>query len=228
VSTAFLPGSGELVLAPATLGAVLDHARGRPLPLDVGDGLADAGVLEDDRLAPPVDAVVSILLGAGPRCRVLSRARGRLTVTDIVVAPDRADAAVVTRPPGAEAVHVRATSRGGAIRHVARLIGIGPHVLTDPPLDGEIVLDDWAAVRESVDWATPAGWAAAWRRVALHQVRWAQGPATRAGTAIVVAVLDGGLAEIRPRPDDDGFAVTAAEPRSVWARLCLLTTPSTR
>jgi hypothetical protein len=56
-------------------------------------------------------------------------------------------------------------------------------------------------------------------------MRWAPTPGTRAATALVVARLDGGLAEIRPRDTGDGvFTVTAADTTSVWRRLCALTT----
>jgi hypothetical protein len=234
VSTAYHPSTGLLALDAPTLAAVIDHARGHPLDPAAHRGLADAGLLVADRLDPPLHAIVGPVLADGPRIRVLSRARGRLTVVDAAFAPatpddpgtsGRATGTVVVRPPDSGVLHVRHASAGAVTRLLATTVGLGPHVLGEPPYPTPLGLRDWAVVRSGFDTATPSGWVRRRDRAALHEVRWASAPGTRAATAVVIAQLDGGLAEIRPRDTGDGaFTVAAAETTSVWQRLCALTT----
>jgi hypothetical protein len=224
VTDVYLPLAGTIVLAPSTLAAMLDHARGRRLDADQRTTLDALGLTVDGRLDPPIEPVASTLLSGGPRCHLLSRACGRLTVVDTALAPDRNRAAVLTRPPGSPVVHVQALSLGAATRHLARLVGLGPHVLARPPFDRPLELRDWTVVRSGFDSAAPSGWVGRRERAELHELRWVRTPGDRPGTALVVARLDGGLAEVRPSVSCEGaYTVTSADSRAVWSRLCALT-----
>lgn len=234
MTAVYEPAAGLLVLVPAALAAVLDHVRGRRPDDAALDPLVEAGLIVDDRLDPPLAPVVSALGGDGARLRVLSRARGRLTVTDAAIGPEPGrdsgpgrGAAVVVRPPGAEVLHLQHTTTGTLARLLARTIGLGAHIGAEPPYPRPLELRDWAIVRAGFDTPGPSGWVGRRERAALHEVRWAPSPAAPARTALVVAQLDGGLAEIRPSTAHSGaFTVTAADTGSVWRRLCVLTAPS--
>ncbi len=233
MSIAYHPPLGLLALDAPTLAAVVDHARGRPVDPAARRSLTDAGILVADQLDPPLHAIVRPLLADGPRVRVLSRARGRLTVTDAAFVPDLHDvsnesghptATVVVRPPDSAVLHVRHATVGAVTRLLAATVGLGPHVAATPLFPQPLGLRDWAVVRSGFESATPSGWVRRRDRAELHQVRWAPTPGTRAATAVVIAQLDGGLAEIRPAATADGtFTVTSAEATSVWRRLCALT-----
>lgn len=246
MSTAYHPCTGLLALDASTLAAAIGHALGRRLDPAAHRSLADAGMLVTDRLDPPLHAIVGPLLADGPRVRVLSRARGRLTIIDAAFAcasqghldkpdsadgadgadrPRRATATVVVRPPDSAVLHVRHATAGAVTRLLATTVGLGPHVLVEPPFRTPLCLRDWAIVRSGFDSAMPSGWVRRRDRAALHEVRWAPAPGTRAATAVVIAQLDGGLAEIRPADTAHGsFTVTGADTTSVWRRLCALTT----
>jgi hypothetical protein len=224
VTDVYLPLAGTIVLAPSTLAAVLDHARGRRLDAARRTVLDERGLTADGRLDPLIEHVASTVLSGGPRCRLLSRARGRLTVVDTTLAPDSDHAAVLTRPPGSPLVHLQALSLGAATRHLARLVGLGPHVLARPPFDRPLELRDWTVVRSGFDTATPSGWVGRRDQAELHELRWVRTPGDRPATALVVARLDGGLAEVRPSESCEGaYTVTSADGRAVWTRLCALT-----
>jgi hypothetical protein len=241
VSTAYQPSTGLLALDAASLAAILDHARGRRIETATRRSLADAGMLVADQLDPPLVPIVAALVAGGPRIRLLSRARGRLTVTDAAFAPVGPDtpagpaggesgaggATVVVRPPDSPVLHLRHARAGAVSRVLAATVGVGPHVLREPPFRTPLDLRDWAVVRSGFDSATPSGWVGRRHRAEFHEMRWAPTPGTRAATALVVAQLDGGLAEIRPRDTGDGvLTVTAADTTSAWRRLCALTTGS--
>lgn len=254
MSTVYHPSTGLLALNATSLAAILDHARGRRIEHAARRSLVDAGLLVADELDPPLLPIVAPLLAGGPRIRLLSRARGRLTVTDAAFLPVRHDtpddpaddasraggppagggspvggATVVVRPPGSAVLHVRHARAGAAARVLAATVGLGPHVLGEPPFRMPLDLRDWATVRSGFDSAAPSGWVGRRHRAELHEVRWAPTPGTRAATALVVARLDGGLAEIRPRNAGDGvLTVIAADTTSVWRRLCALTTGTVR
>lgn len=229
----YQPAAGLLSLTPAALAAVVDHDRGRRPDDAVLHPLVEAGLIVDDQLDPPLAPLVAALNGDGPRLRVLSRARGRLTVTDAAIGhnPGREsrrgpNAAIVVRPPGADVLHLQHTTTGTLARFLARTIGFGAHVVAEPPHPRPLELQDWAIVRSGFDTPEPSGWVGRRERAELHEVRWAPSPAAPARTALVVAQLDGGLAEIRPSTRHAGaFTVTDADTGSLWRRLCVLTAP---
>jgi hypothetical protein len=234
VTAVYQPAAGLLVLAPAALAAAIDHLRGgRPDDAAIRP-LVEAGLVVDDQLDPPLVPLVSALTGNGARLRVLSRMRGRLTVTDAATGQDPGrnsgpgqGAAIVVRPPGADVLHLQHTTTGTLARFLARTIGLGAHVGAEPPDPRLLELRDWSIVRSGFDTPEPSGWVGRRQHAALHEVRWAPSPATPARTALVVAQLDGGLAEIRPSSTLAGaFTVTGADTGSAWRRLCVLTTPS--
>ena len=223
----YQPSTGLVALDAPTLAAILDHARGRRLEPAARRSLVDAGMVADDGLDPPLRRIVAPLLASGPRLRLLSRARGRLTVTDAAYAPDdhAGGATVVVRPPESDVLHLRHARAGTVTRVVAAGVGLGPHVLADPPFRQPLDLRDWGIVRSAFESVTPSGWVGRRRHAELHELRWAPAPGVSAATAVVIAQLDGGLAEIRPRDaGDDVFTVTAADTTAVWRRLCALTT----
>jgi hypothetical protein len=247
----YQPSAGLLVLDAAALTAVIDHTRGRRIEPPSRRALDGAGLLVDGELDAPLRPLVAALEADGPRLRVMSRRRGRLTITDGAVhagavgdgsgssdgngrdATGRRgsgsdSAVVIIRPPGSPALHLRHLTTGALARHVARLVGLGPHLAADDALPQALDLRDWAVVRSGFETPTPSGWVGRRRRAELHEVRWARSPGTAAGTALVVARLDDGLAEVRPHDAGDGtFRVTAADPRSLWSRLCALASPVT-
>lgn len=224
MTDAYQPLAGAVVLRPRTLAAVLDHARGRRLDAGDRDALDELGLVVTGRLDPPIATVASVLLGGGPRCRLVSRGRGRVTVTDTTLGPGRDQAVVVTRPPGSSALHVQALPAGATARNLARLVGLGRHVLGRAPLERPLELRDWTMVRSGFETRDPSGWVGLRGRAELHELRWVAAPGRPAGTALVVARLDGGLAEIRPSTTcDGGFTVTSADTRAVWSRLSALT-----
>jgi hypothetical protein len=234
VTAVYQPAAGLLALAPAALAAALDHVRGRHPDDAALQPLVDAGLIVDDQLDPPLAPLVAALSGDGIRLRVLSRARGRLTVTDAAIGRDPGrqsgpgqGAAIVVRPPEADVLHLQHTTAGTLARFLARTIGLGAHVGAEPPDPRPLDLRDWAIVRSGFDTPEPSGWVGRRDRAALHEIRWAPSPAAPARTAMVVAQLDGGLAEIRPSTTHTrAFTVTTADTGSVWRRLCVLTAPT--
>lgn len=260
MSNVYQPSTGLLALDAPTLAAVIAKARGQSIEPAAERSLADSGMAVAGRLDAPLHATIAPLIADGPRLRLLSRARGRLTVTDAALAPatpgtgpagvnaragpagvkspadpsrvngpagmnGAAGATVVVRPHGSAVLHVRRASPGAVARLLASTVGLGPHVLVEPRFLRPLELRDWGVVRSGFDTPTPSGWVGRRERAELHEVRWAPGPGTSAGTALVVARLDDGLAEIRPRGiGDAAFTVTAADTTSVWRRLCALTT----
>jgi hypothetical protein len=229
----YQPAAGLLVLDAAALAAVIDHTRGRRIAPPSRRALDGAGVLVDGVLDAPLRPLVAALVGGGPRLRVLSRRRGRLTITDGAVhvggtgdGVGRGSAVVIIRPPGSPVLHLRHLTTGALARHVARLVGLGPHLAAGHALEHELDLRDWAVVRSGFETPAPSGWVGRRRRAELHEVRWARSPGTAAGTALVVARLDDALAEVRPHDAaDTTFRVTPASPLSLWTRLCALATP---
>jgi len=248
----YQPSAGLLVLDAAALTAVIDHGRGRRIEPPSRRALDGAGVFVDGVLDAPLRPLVASLVGDGPRLRVLSRRRGRLTITDGAIhvggtgvssghgsdgsgcdATGRGgggdasgSAVVIIRPPGSPALHLRHLTTGALARHVARLVGLGPHLAAGHVLQHALDLRDWEVVRSGFETPTPSGWVGRRRRAELHEVRWARSPGTAAGTALVVARLDDALAEVRPHDAGDGtFRVTPACPLSLWTRLCALATP---
>ncbi len=234
MTAVYQPAAGLLVLAPAALAAAIEHVRGRRPDDAALRPLVEAGMVVDDQLDPPLVPLVSALRGDGARLRVLSRMRGRLTVTDAVIGQDPGPesghghgAAILVRPPGSDVLHVQHTTTGTLARFLARTIGLGAHVGAEPPDPRPLELRDWSIVRSGFDTPEPSGWVGRRERAELHEVRWAPSPTAPAGTALVVARLDGGLAEIRPSTAHPGaFTVTAADTGSVWRRLCALTASS--
>lgn len=251
MSNVYHPSTGLLALDPPTLAAVISHARGQSIEPAARRSLDDSGMLVADQLDAGLHSTIAPLLARGPRIRMLSRARGQLTVTDAAfspAAPDGPDrttvdpdhpsgpahgagaATLVVRPPDSTVLHVRHTRAGAATRALAASLGLGPHVLVEPLFGKPLDLRDWATVRSGFDSARPSGWVQRRDRAELHEVRWAPTPGTGAATALVVARLDGGLAEIRPRdPAAAGnqsgvLTVTSADTTSLWRRLCVLTT----
>lgn len=109
MTSVYQPSAGVLALEPVAFAAMVDHARGRTSDRTASRSLVDVGLVVDDELDPPLRPLVDVLLGDGPRLRVLSRARGRLTVTDATV-DGRGHAAIVVRPPGASLLHLRHTT----------------------------------------------------------------------------------------------------------------------
>ena len=58
-------------------------------------------------------------------------------------------------------------------KRTAASLGLGPHVLTEPPFGTPLDLRDWAIVRSGFDSATPSGWVRRRDQAELHEVRWA-------------------------------------------------------
>jgi hypothetical protein len=228
MTDAYLPAAGLLALESGSLAALIGHAHGRAIAPATRRSLVDAGLIVAGGLDPPLVPIVDALLGDGPRLRLVSRERGRLTITDAAIGCSAA-AAVLVRPPGSSALHVHQLSVGAVARHVGRTVGLGAGARDDTPFSRPLELRDWATVRKGFDTAAPSGWVGRRQRATLHEVRWAPTTGARAGTALVIACLDGGLAEIRPSTTTDGaFTVTAANTHDVWSRLCTLTSPSSR
>jgi hypothetical protein len=208
---------GVLTFDATHLRALCDHAVGRRIDPGAMARLAAAGVLVGGEVDAPIRPIVAALTGGGARLRLVTRCAGALAVTDAAFGDD--GAALVLRPPGATAFHVRWATVGGVARHLARRLGIGGHLLAAPPPATPQALPDWPTVRAAFDTSTPSGWAARHDRAELHDLRWAPPGVGRARSALVVARLDGALAEVRPGPDEDTYLVTAADPVGVWCRL---------
>ncbi len=182
-------------------------------------------MIDDGGIDLPLRPVAVALAGRGPRMRLLTRHRGRVTVTDAAVSEDGTFAALLLRPPGSAAVHLRLTTTGGVVRHVARRLGLGAR---RPPRSDHRrpqMLRDWPTVRRAFDTDVPSGWAARHARASLHDLRWAPSPSAPARTALLVARLDTALVDVRPGPHEGTYVVSDAEPLAVWRRMCALAAP---
>ena len=221
----YSPEDGLLALAELDLRALADHAGGRRTDPRAITRLRTAGLIGHGGIDLPIRPVAVALAGRGPRLRLLTRRRGRVTVTDAAVSEDGTSVALLLRPPGSEAVHLRLTTTGGALRHVARRLGLGAR---RPPPSGRRspqTLRDWSTVLGAFDTDVPSGWAARHARASLHVLRWAPSPSGPARTALLVARLDAALADVRPGRHEGTYVVSDAEPLAVWRRMCALASP---
>lgn len=218
------PDDGLLILADAHYRALVTHGAGRRPDRVPLRELEKAGVLVDGRPDRPIAPIVRALCGTGPRLRLLSRRRGSLTVTDVAVPAPGAGgpAALALRPRGSTAVHLHHLTPGTAARRIARRTGVGAHLAVEPV--GLPAADlAWPTIRQAFDTPTPSGWAGGHQRVELHELRWAPARGQAARTALALATLDGVLVEITPSSGDH-YRLALADARSLWLRLCLLTT----
>ena len=221
----YSPDDGLLALDERDLRAFADHAGGRRTDLRAVARLRTAGVIGDGGVDLPLRPVAGALAGRGPRMRLLTRHRGRVTVTDAAVHEDGTFAALLLRPPGSGAVHLRLTTTGGVIRHVARRLGLGARPSPRSGHRSPQTLRDWGTVLRAFDTDAPSGWAARHARASLHDLRWAPSPSGPARTALLVARLDTALADVRPGRDEGTYVVSDAEPLAVWRRMCALAAP---
>ena len=212
---AYAPGDGVLALDRLHLRALVDRAAGRPVDPGAARALDTAGLLAEGGVDPPVGPIAAALGGAGRRLRLASRCRGAVTVATAALGP--AGAALVVLPPGGGALHVRYLSLGGLARHLARRVGVGrPAGAGGRPATAEVAA--WGDLVRAFETPSPSGWASAWRHAELHELRCVASPRAPARTALVTAVLDGHLVEVRPAAGGR-YDVAPADPVAVWARV---------
>ena len=218
---AYAPRDGVLVLGDGQLRALLARRVGRALDPSVARELDAAGLLVGGGVDRSIEPIVDALVGRGPRLRLATRCRG--TVSTVTAVVGEAGAALVVRPPGSGGVHLRYLSVGGLTRHLARRVGVGPHVGGAPScVVRPLSVSGWDEVVGAFRTASPSRWAAGWRVGELHELRWVARPGDAARTALVTAAVDGELLEVVPDPAGAGFVVGPADPLGVWVRVAAL------
>ena len=95
----YSPDDSLLALDERDLRSFADHARGRRADPRAVARLRTAGVIGDGGIDLPLRPVAVALAGRGPRMRLLTRHRGRVTITDAAVSED----GIVRRAPAAPA-----------------------------------------------------------------------------------------------------------------------------
>ena len=219
---AYAPGDGVVVLGDGQLRSLLARRVGRALDPSVARELDAAGLLVDGGVDRAIEPILDALAGRGPRLRLATRGRG--TVSTLTAVVGETGAALVVRPPGNGGVHLRYLSVGGLARHLARRVGVGPHVGGAPSsVDRPWSIAGWDAVVGAFGTASPSRWAARWGVGELHELRWVARPGDAARTALVTAAVDGELLEVVPDPAGDGYVAAPADPLGVWMRLASLT-----
>lgn len=215
---AYAPRDGVLVLGDGHLRALLVRRLGRAFDPCVARELEAAGLLVDGRVDPIVGPILDALVGTGARLRLVSRGKG--AVCSLTAAVGKVGAALMVRPPGGGRVHLRYLSVGGLARHLARRVGVGQHVGVRPSsMEGPLALAAWGDVIGPFRTASPSGWATGRRVGELHELRWVVRPGDAARTALVTAVVDGELLEVRPDPAGAGYLVGPADPLGLWVRI---------
>jgi hypothetical protein len=224
MTAVYSPADGLLVLDRERLAGLIGQAHGRRLDQVTATDLVRCGVLRpDERVDERLVSLVDVLGGGGARGRLITRERGLVTVADVVLGAD-GGAVVLLWAAGADLAHVRWLSAGGVARYLGRRIGIGSHLGAEPRFVDGGELRDWRVIVDGFLTASPSGWVGRHRTAVLHELRWAFPAGAAAGTALVVAVLDRALVEVRPSDGDPGgYRVAAADPVAVWMWLCALT-----
>jgi hypothetical protein len=215
---AYAPRDGVLVLGDGHLRALLARRVGRAFDPCVARELDAAGLLVDGGVDPAVEPILDALVGSGPRFRLVTRVRG--AACSLTAAVGEAGAALVVRPPADGRVHLRYLSVGGLARHLARRVGVGSHVGGRPSsISWPLAVAAWGDVVGPFRTASPSGWATGRRVGELHELRWVVRPGDAARTALVTAVVDGELLEVRPDPAGAGYLVGPADPLGLWVRI---------
>src|SRR5262245_25584023 len=217
---AYAPRDGVLALDDGHLRALLARRAGRSCDPRLAREMDAAGLLVDCGVDPAVEPILDALVATGPRLRLVTRGRG--AVSSLTAAVGLAGAALVVRPPGDGGVHLRHLSVGGLARHLARRLGVGPHVggrssSSSPEWPRRV--DGWGDVVEPFGTASAPGWAAGGRVGELHELRWVARPGDAASTALVTAVVAGELLEVLPDPAGTGYVIGPADPLDVWVRI---------